>query len=109
MTAPTNWEIPPKIWAVLASWGLGVLVLAGLLSAWIWSNEREAADERAELQREQDRAMCAMIHPFLTSPEPPSGPEGDRSREILAGIREYSRVLHCEDFATEPPVSPRPR
>lgn len=97
------------VWLVLISWGLAVLVISGLLSAWIYTNQRNAEAERNRLQREQDRAMCAMISVFTTGPAPVPGPEGDRSRVVVQAMTEYQRVLRCDDFDAEPPAAPRPR
>jgi hypothetical protein len=94
---------------VLLSWGMAVLAISGLLSWWIYSNQQAQAEANAEVQREQDRAMCALVELFTTGPEPVSGPEGDRQRVILQAMRDYQGVLHCEDFALEPPVTPRTR
>lgn len=94
-TAET-WEIPRRVWYVLLSWGLAVLVLAGLLSFWIYSNQRHAEKQRVRLQLEQDRAMCAMIDVFLAGPEPVAGPAGDRSRSVRAGMLAYQNTLRCE-------------
>lgn len=101
--------ISRPVWMILLSWGMAVLVISGLLSAWIWTNQREQAAENLKVQREQDRAMCAMIAVFTSGPEPVAGPEGDRSRVILQTMRDYQAVLHCDDFDLEPPVTPRPR
>lgn len=94
--APERWEIPRRVWFILLSWGLAVLVLAGMLSYWIWSNERRASAEREALQRQQDRAMCVMIDLFTTGPEPVKGPAGDRGRAVLAAMRAYQSTLHCD-------------
>jgi hypothetical protein len=101
--------ISRPVWLILLSWGLAVLMISGLLSAWIWNNQREAEAERNRIQREQDRAMCALMAVFTGGPAPVPGPEGDRARVVVGAIADYRRVLHCEDFASEPPVSPRPR
>jgi hypothetical protein len=79
------WEIPRRVWFVLMSWGLAVLVMAGLFSFWVW-----------QTQRDQDRAMCKMIDEvFLTGPEPVPGPAGDRSRAVRLGMLEYRSTLPC--------------
>lgn len=109
MTTSDKWEIPPKIWGILLSWGIGALVLAGLLSFWIATNEREAARERdrlaaeqaakaAQVQIEQDRAMCSMIGIFLVGPEPLPGPAGERSRVVREGMSRYRATLRCEQI-----------
>jgi len=94
-TAET-WAIPRRVWYVLASWGVSALVLAGLLSFWIWTNERQADRERDHLELQQDRAMCAMIDVFLSGPEPVAGPLGDRSRAVRAGMTAYRNTLVCD-------------
>lgn len=79
------WEIPRRVWFILLSWGLAVLMLAGLLSAWIYSNERE-----------QDKAMCSMLDLFMSGPPPVAGPAGDRGRAVLAAMRAYRGTLRCD-------------
>jgi len=98
VTPANQWEIPRRVWLILLSWGLAVLVLAGLLSFWIWSNEREQDRRSAQLQREQDTAMCVMIDVFLSGPEPMPGPEGERSRAVLAAMEAYRATLRCESL-----------
>lgn len=102
MTSSQDWEIPRKIWMILASWGLSVLMIAGLLSFWIWKNEQDQEREEARLQYEQDRAMCSMISVFLSGPEPVPGPEGDRSRAVRKVMGEYRAALHCQELETSP-------
>jgi hypothetical protein len=97
------------VWLVLLSWGMAVLVFNGLLSAWIYTNQRKAAADQQRVQREQDRAMCAMITVFTGGPEPVPGPEGERQRVVIGAMKVYQQVLHCEDFQVEPPVTPRTR
>lgn len=99
--------ISRPVWLILLSWGLAVMVISGLLSAWIYTNQRHSAEERDRIQREQDRAMCAMISVFLQGPEPVAGPAGDRSRVVRAGMTNYQAVLRCSEFEGEPPVKPR--
>lgn len=69
---------------VLTSWGLAVLGLAGLFSAWTAGN-----------QRQQDRDMCAMTSVFLGGPEPVAGPAGDRSRVVRKALEEYRENRDC--------------
>lgn len=88
---PDDGEIPRKVWLVLVSWGLAVLLLAGMLSAWIYSNQRRTAADR-------EGALCALISIFLTGPEPVQGPAGDRSRSVRDGMKKYQAVLDCQDF-----------
>lgn len=89
MTAPQRptaevWEIPRRVWFILASWGLAVLVLAGLFSFALWS-----------LYRTQVEAMCNMMSVITSGPEPPAGPSGDRAREISRAMREYQDKIGC--------------
>lgn len=108
MTARSDdWEIPHKIWMILLSWGAGVIILTMILSFWIWSTQKRVSDERDRVQREQDRAMCAMVEVFLDGPEPVAGPAGDRSRAVRDRMIDYRNVLRCADFEDEPPVKPR--
>jgi hypothetical protein len=95
------WEIPRRVWFVLVSWGLAVIVLAGLLSFWIWRNQQDAERVAAEVKFQQDSAMCAMIGVFLEGPEPVAGPTGERSRAVRAGMRAYQNALGC-DHLTPP-------
>jgi hypothetical protein len=96
------WEIPRRVWFILLSWGLAVLVLTGLFSAWIWTAQRQAEHERDALKLQQDRAMCAMISVFLSGPEPVAGPSGDRSRAVRAGMTNYQAVLRCDQIGAAP-------
>lgn len=82
--AVEQWSIPRRVWFVLLSWGLSVLVLAGLFSYWVWSN-----------QRTQNRAMCSMIDLITTGPAPVPGPAGDRGRAVLRAMRDYRNTLGC--------------
>lgn len=90
------------VWLVLLSWGLAVLVITGLLSAWIYSNQRESERRAAQFQLEQDRAMCAMIRVFLSGPPPVDGPAGDRSRSVRAAMGHYQDVLRCSEIGGDP-------
>lgn len=96
------WEIPRRVWFILLSWGLAVLVLAAMLSAWIWTGQREAEKERDALKLQQDRAMCAMIDVFLSGPEPVAGPSGDRSRSVRSGMSAYQATLRCDVIGSAP-------
>jgi hypothetical protein len=101
--------ISRPVWLILLSWGLAVLMISGLLSAWIWTNQRHAEVERNRIQREQDKAMCALIAVFTGGPEPVPGPEGERSRGVVKAMADYQAVLRCQEFESEPPVKPRTR
>lgn len=76
--------IPRKVLLVLLSWGMAVMLMASLFSAWVWTN-----------QQRQDRDMCAMLSVFLTGPEPVAGPAGDRSRTVRAAMRDYYARRGC--------------
>jgi hypothetical protein len=101
--------ISRPVWQILLSWGLAVLIISGLLSFWIYSNQREAERRNAQLQLEQDRAMCAMIEVFLQGPEPLPGPEGERSRVVRAAMRNYQGVLDCDQLQSSPGPAREPR
>lgn len=99
ITTSDQWEIPRRVWYVLLSWGLAVLVLAGLFSAWTWSNQRADAREREQIQVEQDRAMCELTAFFTSSgTEPPTGPDGDRAREGARRMAAYRLTLRCDQL-----------
>lgn len=95
------WEIPKRVWFILMSWGLAVLILTGLFSAWLWTAQRHAEAERDALKLQQDQAMCAMIDVFLSGPEPVAGPAGDRSRSVRNGMTNYQAVLHCDQIGAK--------
>lgn len=86
------------VWLVLLSWGLAVLIISGLLSAWIWKNEREQDAENQKVQREQDRAMCEMLDLFMGGPTPVPGPAGDRARAGLKAMGAYRQALKCDSL-----------
>lgn len=80
----TEEKRPIPVRAILLSWGLAVLVLSGLFSAWIYTN-----------QERQDKDMCTMIGVFLSGPEPLPGPEGERSRVVRKAMGEYFQRRDC--------------
>jgi hypothetical protein len=108
MTTPScQWAIPPRVWAILLSWGVAVFLLAGLFSWRVVAGERQASEDRTRIQAEQnqqaaaikleqDRAMCGIIGIFLSGPEPVPGPAGDRSRSVRKGMTEYRQALQCD-------------
>jgi hypothetical protein len=83
--------ISRPVWQILLSWGLAVLVITGLLSLWVRSNQVQI--ERN--QRQQDADMCAMTSVFLGGPEPVAGPAGDRSRVVRAALEAYRASRDC--------------
>jgi hypothetical protein len=76
--------ITRPVWLILFSWGLAVLLITGLLSAWVYTN-----------QRQQDADMCAMTSVFLGGPEPVAGPAGDRARAVRAALIKYRENRDC--------------
>lgn len=98
VTDARDWQIPPRIWAILLSWGLAVLGIAGLLSFWIWHNEQEQEVREGQLQLEQDRAMCAIVGAFVNAPTPPPGPEADRAEHFRDLMTKYRNALHCQEI-----------
>lgn len=69
---------------IMTSWGLAVLVLAGLFSARMAINQRAA-----------DHDMCGLIGVFQGGPEPVAGPAGDRARVVRRALDEWSGRRHC--------------
>lgn len=98
MTTYAQWEIPRKVWWVLASWGAAVLVLAGLCFWLIQRNEAEADRRAAEIKRQQDSAMCSMIDLITAGPAPVPGPAGDRGRAVLSAMHAYQSALRCDEL-----------
>lgn len=110
ITRSDQWAVPRRVWMILLSWGLTVIVLAGLFSFWTWSNQLEDVQERERIQREdvqereririeQVRAMCELTGFLISSgATPPPGPEGDRAREGAAKMRAYRATLLCDQL-----------
>ncbi len=96
MSGQVTWKIPRQVWFILLSWGLAVMMLAGLFSYWTWSNQRERDRQISAAKLEQDRAMCSLTAIFLTDPEPVPGPAGERSRTVRSAMRDYRTVLGCD-------------
>jgi len=97
-TRSADWDIPRRVWMVLLSWGLAVLMIAGLLSFWIWHNEQDQEREEAKLQFAQDRAMCAITLAIVRAPQPPPGPEGEEARKFRKLMEDYRAALHCQEL-----------
>jgi hypothetical protein len=95
VTGQNEWDIPRRVWFILLSWGLAVLMIAGLLSLWIWTNQERAATERDRAQAQQDQAMCVMLDLFTSGPEPVPGPAGERGRAVVTAMRAYRSTLEC--------------
>lgn len=90
-----NKSIPPLITYVLISWGLAVLVLAGLLSFWIHETGKKQDREREEAIAQQNREMCALTALFMGGPEPVPGPVGERARVVREAMTRYRAALRC--------------
>lgn len=90
-TTVVRWRIPRQVWAVLMTWGLAVIVLAGLFSFWQY-RQQEAAEDQARKERAE---MCKLIDLIIGDQEPPAGPVGERARKVRAQMREYQGTLAC--------------
>lgn len=94
-----QWEIPRKVWAILLSWGLAVLVLAGLFSFWIQHNQQEQARKTAAAEAraaEQSRAVvCFLFTTILDTfhEEPPTTAAG---RAQVGAWLEVYRLSKCQ-------------
>ena len=109
MTPPNRWAIPRPVWYVLLSWGAAVLMVAGLLSYWIWHNEQEQERDEAVLQLQQDRAVCGIIRAISDGPPPLPGPAGDRARAITQALADWRDALHCQELESDNPGPSRDR
>jgi hypothetical protein len=101
--------ISRPVWFILLSWGLAVMMIAGLLSFWIWRNEQDQERDEAALQLQQDRAVCGIIRVITGGPSPVDGPEGDRGRAILKALTEWRDALHCQELESANPGPARDR
>lgn len=90
-TTVIRWTIPPQVWAVLVSWGLAVILLAGLFSFWQY-RQQEQADRQTARER---AAMCDLLDTLVSDAPIPAGPAGDRAREGRAKILAYRETLLC--------------
>jgi hypothetical protein len=97
------------VWLVLLSWGVAVLMIAGLLSFWIWKNEQDQERDERELQLQQDRAVCGIIRAISDGPEPVPGPAGERSRAIRDALQDWENALHCAELTSANPGPARDR
>lgn len=85
------WRIPRNVWAILLSWGMGVVLLSGLF-AWKLHLDQQAAADR---DHKQDQAMCEVLDIFISGPAPAPGPAGDRARHALRKMTAYRDTLNC--------------
>lgn len=95
-------KLPRTVYAILLSWGVAVLLLAGLFAFWISTNDREARERDRAIQREQNRAMCQIVQVIITGPTPVAGPDGDRARAVLAGARSFHNSARCAELLASP-------
>jgi hypothetical protein len=101
--------ISRPVWQILLSWGLGVLLMSGLQSFWIWQNEQDQERDERALQLQQDRAVCGIIRVIIGGPPPVAGPEGERARAILKGMTDWQTALHCSELESANPGPARNR
>lgn len=74
-----EWVIPRNVWIILITWGVAVLVLAGLFYGRIELNQRANDKRDADLRRD----LCAVMTGIAVGPTPPPGPDGDRARDLI--------------------------
>lgn len=86
-----TWRIPRTVWYVLITWGLAVVILAGLFSLWQYQDQ-QAAREQA---REERSKMCQLIDTIIGDTPPPEGPAGERARQVRRDLLAYQASLHC--------------
>lgn len=79
MTAPPRrWEIPPRVWALLASIAGGVFVLAVVAGVTQWRNQQVTQHQLDDLRRD----LCSLTTDLAGGPTPAAGPAGDRARAL---------------------------
>jgi hypothetical protein len=78
-----QWHIPPRVWLALISMALGLALLLGLFTFWIWYNDRQ-----------QDRAMCTMLDLSTPSPEVVATLTPEQ-QAILKAMMRYRSTLDC--------------
>lgn len=71
-------------WQVLISFGLAILLIAGLLSFALWRS-----------QQAFNRDMCDLVSVFVTGPQPQEGPGGERSRFVREGMDRFRERRDC--------------
>lgn len=86
-----TWRIPRNVWYVLVTWGLAVVVLAGLFSFWQYRQQHDAHEQA----REERAAMCKLISTIIGDTPPPEGPSGERARQVRRDLLAYRTSLHC--------------
>jgi hypothetical protein len=89
MTAPPRrWEIPPKVWAVLASGLAGVVVLFMVAGIVEWRAQRENGRRDAELRG----VLCRLVNLPPVSPAPTAGPGAERARQAARLVEDLRRT-----------------
>lgn len=99
MTEPVQWEIPRRVWFILLSWGLAVLMLAGLFSFWTQRNqheqERKAAAAEARASEQARVIVCRLFTAILEAYDesPPATAAGRAQVDAWLQVYELSK---CE-------------
>lgn len=97
MTAPVRWEVPPKVWALLASLVAGVLVLFAVFSVTAWVAQR--ANDRRDTQLRRD--LCEVTGALAVPTPLPTGPAGERAR-VLVPKMDALRKTSCDGVTPSP-------
>lgn len=95
---PAGTRLPRTVYAILVSWGVAVLVLAGLFAFWIDRGQDQARERDQAIQRDQNRAMCQIVEVIITGPTPPPGEAGERARAVVAGARSFHNSARCSEL-----------
>lgn len=101
-SAPARQTLPRTVYYVLISWGLAVLLLAGLGAFWIDRNQDQARERDQQIQRQQTRAMCQIVQVIVSGPTPPPGEAGERGRAVVAGARSFHESARCAELLASP-------
>jgi hypothetical protein len=99
MTEPVRWEIPRKVWFVLLSWGLAVLVLAGLFSFWIQHNQQEQARRAAAVEAraaQQARAIVCFLFTTILDTYQESPPTTAAGRAQVGAWLQVYQLSKCQ-------------
>jgi hypothetical protein len=100
VTQPSG--LPRTVYAVLISWGVAVLLLAGLFAFWIDRNNDLARERDHAIQLQQTRYMCQIVGVIVSGPAPPPGPEGERGRMVVAGAKGFYDAARCAELLADP-------
>lgn len=102
MTAPKRptaevWSIPRRVWFVLMSWGLAILLIIGLFALWAWRVDKQQDHEQDD---KRDEAMCVMTEAFLKAPDATGQNEAaERARITREALRQYRAAIGCDRFS----------